>query len=140
MAFFVRRRDGRYELRESIHTARGPRARTLVNFAVLTEEVLDRASGRAQRSLDREDVWDKAGRKGVPLGPRGAAEAPSLPMDYGRFVETSRRLGASFDRAPPRRPDPGQALVELAGLVDAVASPGRRGPILEYPVLARLRG
>src|ERR1035441_3245586 len=35
MAYVVPRRDGRFEIRESVQTERGPRCRTLANFAVL---------------------------------------------------------------------------------------------------------
>ena len=138
MAFFVRRRDGRYELRESVHTERGPRARTLANFAVLTDAILARADGRAVRRLDPTALWNEALRKGVPVGPAGQNPA-GPPPEYRRFVETSRRLGAELDSGGGLGQDPGQALVDLAELVDAIGAPERRPSVLSFPVLARLR-
>jgi len=136
MAFFVRRRDGRYELRESVQTAKGPRARSLVNFAVLTEDVMDRAARRSLRALDLGRVWAEAERRGIPVQYSGPGPGPA--DEYARFVTASRRLGASFEAESRGRQDPGQAVVELARLVDAIGAPERRSPLLEYPVLARL--
>ena len=142
MAFFVGRRDGRYELRESVATGVGPRARTLANFACLTPEVLDRAASRAIRPLDRDRLWAKAVRDGIPTrGVERPADprAADGPEDYRGFVAASRRLGAALDgETRAVKGDPGRAVVDLAALVEAIRSPRRRPPVLEYPVLARI--
>jgi hypothetical protein len=107
----------------------------LANFAVLTEEVLTKAQGRAQRPFDRHLILESAHRRGVPLvGPR-------VVSSYDRWVVSSRRLAAGFDRPGYAGPsDPGQSLIELAELVDALPPRRPRPGRLEYPVLARLVG
>jgi len=147
MAYVVARGAGRYEIRESVHSPSGPRSRTLANFAVLTDDVMAKAQGRATRPFDSSAVINSALRRGVRLGEEGF-RATARPLraqggvsDYAAFVRTSRRLGASFERPPAERPDPGRALIELAGLVDALPADRRlRPPELEFPVLARLAG
>jgi len=75
MAFVVARRDGRFEIRESVATPRGPRARTLATFRELSDEVLDRAQTRASTPFDRSRVE----RRGVELGaPRAAGTTARL--------------------------------------------------------------
>lgn len=60
MAFVVCRRDGRFEIRESLTTPSGPRARTLATFRELTDAVLDHAERRSTRPFDRANVEAKA--------------------------------------------------------------------------------
>jgi hypothetical protein len=52
MAYVVGRSAGRFEIRESVHTTKGPRARSLANFGILTDQVLAVAAGRAERPFD----------------------------------------------------------------------------------------
>ena len=66
MAFVVPRAGGRWEIRESVHTESGPRARTLVTFRVWTDDVLVRAAEAATRPFDAEAVRAAARRAGVP--------------------------------------------------------------------------
>ncbi len=54
MAYVVARPKGRFEIRESVHTHKGPRARSLANFARLSDEVLATARRRASRPFDTE--------------------------------------------------------------------------------------
>lgn len=131
MAYVVARRNGRFEVRESIHTPDGPRARTLAGFRVLDDEVLVRASGRATRPFDRKAVIASARRIGAPVK-RGSARASR------GFVQTSRRVGRQWQMDRPR--DPGAVLIELLGFADAVAAgqPPRRFQPLEFPLLAKL--
>jgi hypothetical protein len=70
MAFLVQRPGGRYEIRESAVTDRGPRARTLVSFRELSDEVLDRAGARAVGALDRDALRERARELGVPVADR----------------------------------------------------------------------
>ena len=131
MAYVVARRNGRFEVRESIHTPEGPRARTLAGFRVLDDEILERASGRATRPFDRRAVIASARRVGAPVerGPGKASRG---------FVQTSRRVGRQWRVDRPR--DPGAVLIELLGFADAVAAgqPPRRSRPLEFPPLAKL--
>jgi hypothetical protein len=66
MAFVVRRPKGRYEIRESIQTDSGPRARTLASFRVLTTDVIDRAAAVARTRFDAERVRARAKALGAP--------------------------------------------------------------------------
>lgn len=152
MAFIVARAHGRYEIRESVQTARGPRARSLANFAVLTAEVLSSAADRATRPFDAEAVVRAARRRHVPTrglrrgpAPQGGDAVPGEQAD--RFVRASRRLAQELERpgrssGAARSRDPGEALIELIGFAEAVAphlgaERGRAGP-LEYPVMSKL--
>ena len=72
MAYVVARPKGRFEIRESVHTPAGPRARSLAGFTQLTDEVLARASRKAVRPFDPEAVRASAARRR-----RSDATAPS---------------------------------------------------------------
>jgi hypothetical protein len=131
MAYVVARRNGRFEVRESVHTPQGPRARTLAGFRILDDGVIVRASGRATRPFDRQAVIASARRIGAPVK-RGTGRAAR------GFVQTSRRVGRQWQMDKPR--DPGAVLIELLGFADAVAAaqPPRRLRPLEFPPLAGL--
>ena len=147
MAFVVSRPKGRFEVRESLHTPDGPRARSLAGFDVLTDEVLVKAARRAERPFDMQSVLASAQRAGAPVvvrpvdrevtgGARG--DTPSSPS---RFVEASRRMALSLQRPPALRPpDPGAALIDLLGFADAVTrnQPAKPFEPLAFPVLSRL--
>jgi hypothetical protein len=142
MAYVVARPKGRFEVRESIHTPQGPRARSLAGFGVLTDEVLAAAAERSTRPFDAEAVLASARRAGAP------ATAVDGGVDAGgrgssrRFVEASRRMAVSMRRRPvfPGPKDSGAALVDLLGFADAVArsQPPRSYEPLTFPVLSRL--
>ena len=157
MAYVVARPKGRFEIRESVHTDKGPRARTLASFKELTNEVLARARRRASRPFDAKAVRASAERAEhtiVPAGARATASTTSTPArpraprhrqpEASRFVESSRRMARALEARPPRagvRRDPGDALIDLLGLVAQVSAFGpRRSPEpLRFPPLARLR-
>lgn len=132
MAFVVPRPGQRFEIRESVTTQRGPRSRSLANFAVLTDDVLAAAQKRATRPFDAAGVVASARRAGAPI--RRQAQIRS-------FVEASRRMSVETGRAVlPARRDPGEALLDLLGFTDLVLASrpvGRKEP-LRYPPLARL--
>jgi hypothetical protein len=143
MAFVVARPKGRFEIRESVHTPQGPRARSLANFKELDEEVLARARRRATRPFDTNAVRAAAAARAA-----AARSAPSpiprhqLPATQ-QFVEASRRMAAAL--GPQARPadstrDPGDAFIDLLGLVAQVGSfrPPRDPEPLRFPPLARL--
>jgi hypothetical protein len=137
MAFVVARPNGRFEVRESLHTPDGPRARSLAGFDVLTDEVLAKAARRAERPFDMGAVLASARRAGAPVT-AARRDTPDLP---NRFVEASRRMALALQRPPVLRPaDPGTALIDLLGFADAVAlnQPVRPFEPLAFPVLSRL--
>lgn len=133
MAFVVRRPQGRYEIRESVKTAAGPRARSLANFAVLTDSVLGAAQDRATRPFVAGDVVSSAHRAGAPVEPSTEAD---------RFVAGSRRMARSIESSSPAEQfkAPGQVLVDLLRFTDAVTATQLRRPAeaLLFPPLALL--
>ncbi len=148
MAYVVARRNGRFEVRESVHTPKGPRARTLAGFDVLTDEVLAAAARRARRPFEVQAVLASGRRAGARV-PAGTGAGPgdrdsardSASDSAGRFVETSRRMALAFQRPPAIRPaDPGVVLIDLLGFADAVAAsqPPRPFEPLAFPALGRL--
>jgi hypothetical protein len=150
MAYVVARPKGRFEIRESLHTPRGPRARTLANFEQLTDKVLDTARLRASRPFDLDAVRASAEKaRSVAAAPRpgqgrpGGVSTPRRRM-MRQFVQSSRRMAAALESRPPppgSTADPGDALIDLLDLVAQVSafrSPRRPEP-LRFPPLARLR-
>ena len=150
MAYVVARPRGRFEIRESLHTPKGPRARTLANFEQLTDKVLDTARLRASRPFDPDAVRASAEKaRSVAAARRpgqgrlGGAATPRRRV-LRQFAESSRRMAAALESRPPRAgsaPDPGDALIDLLDLVALVSdfqAPRRPEP-LRFPPLARLR-
>jgi hypothetical protein len=139
MAYVVARPKGRFEIRESIHTPSGPRARSLAGFDVLTDEVLAKAALRARRPFELEAVLTSGRRAGAPS--TVGVDRKESESSRSRFVETSRRMAQALQRPPVTRSgDPGAALIDLLGFAEAVArsQPARPFEPLEFPVLARL--
>ncbi len=107
MAYVVARPRGRFEIRESVHTPKGPRARSLANYELLTDEVLGTARRRATRPFDTEAVRAsarKAARSSVARRyagrrPLGGVAAPARHQAR-RFVESSRRMAGSLETRP----------------------------------------
>ena len=138
MAYVVARPRGRFEIRESLHTPDGPRARSLAGFDVLTDEVVAKAARRAQRPFDVGAVLASGRRAGAPVTVSAGGETGDSRR---RFVEASRRMALTLQRPPATGSmDPGEALIDLLGFADAVArsQPARPFEPLEFPVLARL--
>ena len=151
MAYVVARPRGRFEIRESVHTPKGPRARTLANFESLTDKVLDTARQRASRPFDTDAVRASAFKAGTKADARrrtsrrrlGGVATPARP-EMRRFVESSRRMAASLEPRPPpdgAPRDPGDALIDLLDLVAQISAfqDPRRPEPLRFPPLARLR-
>jgi hypothetical protein len=142
MAYVVARPKGRFEVRESLHTPKGPRARSLAGFDVLTDEVLAAAARRATRPFDAEAVLASARRAGAPVTTGTGGMAEGVRDSSKRFVEASRRMALSMRRRPVSsgREDSGAALIDLLGFADAVArsQPPRPFEPLTFPVLSRL--
>lgn len=153
MAYVVARRNGRFEIRESLHTPRGPRARSLAGFETLTDGVLARAAARATRPFDAGAVIASAKRARAPVtaAARRARAAVMATADAGpgdryasrRFVEASRRMARSLSprrASASRTREPGDALIELLGFADAVtrSQPARPFKPLAFPALGTL--
>jgi len=127
MAYVVTRPRGRFEIRESVHTPKGPRARSLANFASFTDEVLERARKRASRPFDAEAVRAAARRAtetdDAPNLRTAPQASPTVPRheqpENRRFVEATRRMARSLERfpEPAARRDPGDAFIDLIGVV-----------------------
>ena len=109
MAYVVRRTGGRWEIRESVATDRGPRARSLVVFRVLDGTTLDRAAAAATRPFDRTGVLASARRAGARVA-GGVADA------------SARRLLAQMARGSS--PSPALARLLRENLADRPSTPG----------------
>jgi hypothetical protein len=157
VAYVVARPKARFEIRESVHTPKGPRARSLANFAVLTDDVVAAARARASRPFNAQAVRTAAARVAARVAAQvetqvetqvqaqveaqvdvpGTSDSPAMR----HFVESSRRMAATLERPPsgPRR-DAGESLIELMGFADAIARmrPAREPEPLTFPPLARL--
>jgi hypothetical protein len=146
MAYVVARPKGRFEIRESVHTPKGPRARTLANF----EQLLDTARLRASRPFDPDAVLasaEKARRVAAARRPgQGRLGGVATPRRrvIRQFAESSRRMAAALESRPQpagSAADPGNALIDLLELVAEVSAFGvpRHPQPLRFPPLARLR-
>ena len=96
MAFLVARKDGRFEIRESVATETGPRARTLATFRELDDQVLDRAAANARSRFDR-----------------GAIEARAVEMAVPRNTNIASRVARSLLSELRRGRTPAPSLVRL---------------------------
>jgi hypothetical protein len=137
MAYVVARRGERFEIRESFHTARGPRSRTLAGFNVLTGDILAVAARRAQRPFDAQAVIRSARRAGARV--RVATSGASRARD--RFVGASQRMAVTLgESSAGAQVDAGVALLELLGFADMVVAAQPRRPFerLAFPPLAGL--
>jgi hypothetical protein len=141
MAYVAKRRNGRFEIRESVHTADGPRARSLASFETLSDDVLAKAAARATRPFDRESVLVSGRRAGVRIA--ATASSPGRTKDPAkRFVASSQRMARRLKSSPRPRvvASPGQALIDLLGFVDAATAsqPARAFQPLTFPVLWKI--
>lgn len=156
---FVRRSGDRFEIRESTLTPRGPRAKTLATFRILSDEVLDKAASRGTRPFDRETIRQRALALGAPTAPpaafeaarqlagqlaRGNRPAPALAAHLAGALagatEAARGLDSIDDvaewigRPLDRR---GRELWQLLELVDALPTEPKRRRRMK-PVFPRL--
>lgn len=143
MAYVVARKDGRFEIRESHQTAKGPRARTLASFHVLDAAVLASAAGRATRPFRSDSVLNSGRRAGAQIDLGLSAANGSTKADAA-FVAASRRMAELTAKPAGKqmRVDPGDALGQLLDFADAIAAsqPPRAAEPLAFPVLGRLVG
>lgn len=158
MAFVVPTKRGKFEIRESRSTSKGPRSRTLVSFDELTDEVIEKARDKTDKPLSREQVVDAARRVGAPVARSPADQAArELIAELGKGGELEpklRRLLTTKLADDPKEviapSDPtravaewmaatpserGKALVDLLLLADALPHRGRIGKALRFPRL-----
>jgi len=114
----------RYEIRESVSTPAGPRARTLATFRVLTADVIAHASSRAQRSFDADTIRARAAALGVPRHERAAAATASRLLAQLRAGEQlppvlAGELRAALPDAWAERPDSLAEAVDWIGVDEA---------------------
>ena len=156
MAYVIHRSDGRFEIRESVHTERGPRARTLATFRTLDDDVLDHAAKRATRVFDRAVVIDRAIQRGAEYV---AADTAALATSLIRSIAAGGRLPTTLagalrlqigegrplpDTIPPlidwlgaSLADRGDALRNLLRMTDRLPPPRRRSK-QRYPRISSL--
>lgn len=164
MTFVVERRPSggearsgrRFEIRESVVTDAGPRARSLATFTELDEVVLAKARARALRPFDADAVAASARRLGAPVAYEPAVErlarALIAEIEAGRRpppvlaallvralggvpeiddnVEAAAQwIGADADRR-------GEVLADLLELADAIPPGSRRPDRPTFPTIA----
>jgi len=124
MAFIVRRPGGRFEIRESVATAAGPRARTLATFKTLNDAVLQRARARARQDFDVERMRERAARLGIASDDSAAALARRLVGELRRGAQLPPALVRALQRELPKPeapiPDTVDGADEWLGVDDAV--------------------
>lgn len=162
MAFVVPVKSGRFEIRESESTPRGPRSRTLASFRELDDAVIEKARERAAKAIDATELRHAAKRAGAlvarkpvdraareliaELGKGRRLDPPlrQMLLDILRKPEGAREGAriSSSDSAPSisawmaATPDQrGRALVDLLLLVDALPPSGRKKEPLRFPRL-----
>jgi hypothetical protein len=92
MAYVVATKPGRYEVRESVGTPKGPRSRTLASFRELTAETVEKVKARAEKPPTAAELTRMALRAGAPVRGSELDEAAG---------ETLRRI-ASGEQPDPK--------------------------------------
>jgi hypothetical protein len=67
MAYVVATQAGRFEVRESKATEKGPRSRTLASFRELTDEVIEKVQATAKKPPSAEELKRAALKAGAPV-------------------------------------------------------------------------
>lgn len=165
MAFVVPTKSGRFEIRESHSTPKGPRSRTLASFRELTGEVIEKAQEKATKPLPPDELRRSARRVGAPVARRPidrAARELIAELGKGRRLDPAlRRMlidilreedreGSSIspsDSAPSisawmaaTPEERGKALVDLLLLTDALPPTRRTREPLRFPRLDSRHG
>jgi hypothetical protein len=108
MAYVVATKPGRFEVRESISTPKGPRSRTLASFREMGTETVERVQANSQKPPTAAELTRLALRAGAPVRGSELDEAAG---------ETLRRIASG------ERPDP--KLRRL--LIDALSGQSENG-------------
>jgi len=127
MAFVVAKPKARFEIRESVTTPAGPRARTLASFRILTEGVIAEAASRAGRPFDAEKIRARAAALGAPRRSHDAAASARALVAQLRdgeglppaLVDELRRVLPRRRTDTPEIPDSLESAVEWIGADDA---------------------
>jgi hypothetical protein len=130
MAYVVRRPKGRYEIRESVHTDRGPRARSLAAFVELDDDVLARAEAAAATPFRADDVRTSARRAGAVLRP---SATDAVAQELLAHLRGGRRLAPGLRRllVDQLGNEPAPSLAAGDGIADWIgASAAARGTAL----------
>ncbi len=161
MAFVVPTKPGRYEIRESAQTPKGPRSRTLASFRELDSGVIEAARAKAAKAIDAAELRKAARRAGAPVArPPVDRAARELIAELGKgrtpsptlrrmLLDLLRDGGRDDARQSPTQEaehgvaewvaasleERGKALVDLLLLADALPHGGRRGKPLHFPRL-----
>lgn len=161
MAFVVPTKSGRYEIRESKGTSRGPRSRTLASFKELDDQVIEKARSKSEKALDPVELRRAARRAGAPvtrapidraarelIAELGKGRQPDpalrhmlldlLQHGFREGKEQSSRQEAEHSVAEWMAATPeerGGALVDLLLLADALPHGARKGKPLHFPKL-----
>jgi Tfp pilus assembly protein FimV len=125
MAYVVATQAGRFEVRESKATEKGPRSRTLASFRELTDEVIAKVRATAEKPPSVEELKKAALKAGAPIQSSELDEATKRTLrgiasgDQPRPMLRRLLLDALLtENSPERRSGP-------AGLVsDAARSAG----------------
>ncbi|MBI5310255.1 MAG: hypothetical protein HZB14_04375 [Actinobacteria bacterium] len=147
MAYVVKGRGESWELRQSVHTADGPRSKTLATFSTLTSDAIERALSRSTAPLTAEQIEHAARRAGAPVALSQADRAARELLDelahgrrprgvIGRLLEERLATFAGETRPTPAQQsaaewagstvaDRAAALVDLLLLADALPAPSR---------------
>lgn len=161
MAFVVPTKSGRFEVRESENTPKGPRSRTLASFRELDDKVIEKARAKSGKPLDATELRRAAKKAGAEVSrPPIERAARELIAELGKghtldptlrhmlldLLQHGRREGreaspraeaenavAEWMAATPA--ERGQALVDLLLLADALPHGGRKGKPLLFPKL-----
>jgi hypothetical protein len=161
MAFVVPTQRGRFEVRESHSTERGPRSQTLASFSELTDEVIAKARAKAAKPPSAEELRRAARRAGAPVArppieqaareliaelAKGNRVDPTLRQILIELLERGYREDAGpspaneaarsvaiWMAATPK--ERGRALFDLLLLADALPSGGRKDKPLRFPRL-----
>ncbi len=165
MTFIVPTRPGRYEIRESAQTPKGPRSRTLVSFRELDDAVVEKAREKGAKAVDVTELRRAARRAGAPVSrpvTDRAARELIAELAKGRQLDPTLRhmlldlLRHGHGDGPMRSSqneahhdvaewmaasskDRGKALVDLLLLADALPHGGRKGKPLRFPRLDSTR-
>lgn len=161
MPFIVPGKSGRFEIRESASTPKGPRSRTLVSFRELDDAVIEKAREKTTKTLDAAQLRRVARRAGAPVARspvdraareliaelgKGRQPDPTLRHMLLDLLHDSQRGGpdqSSENEAEhgvaewmaASAAERGKALVDLLLLADALPHGGRIGKPLAYPRL-----
>ncbi len=162
MTFVVPTRSGRFEIRESESTPKGPRSRTLASFRELDDSVIEKAREKAAKAIDATELRRAAKRAGATVARKPvdrAARELIAELGKGRRLDPPLRQMlldilseseearvdaglSSTDSAPSisawmaaTPEERGRALVDLLLLADALPPSKRRKEPLRFPRL-----